>query len=96
MNIHNVAFHWDLPMNVCNLYRKTRNAYGHPQTRTSSARGGYMRKDIKDKANNTTGLSHMKPTIEKEVKDCNCTYILLNAASNCTYVLVMLLEKHAH
>lgn len=62
MDIHRVGFHWGLPMKLCNLYRKTVNACGHTNTLTSF--GGYMRKDIKD--NSTTGLSHMKPTIEKE------------------------------
>lgn len=60
VNTYSVGFHWGLPMKLCNLYRQLMH-----KTHSHNQFGGYMGKDIKD--NNTTGLSHMKPTIEKEV-----------------------------
>lgn len=50
---HSVGFHWGLPMNLCNLYRKTINARGRTEF------GEHMGK-------NTTGLSHMKSPVEKK------------------------------
>lgn len=55
-------------MKLCNLYRKE-----HAHARTLCLEITWILKRT----------LHMKPTIEKRL-DCNCTYILLNAASKCT------------
>lgn len=74
---HSVGFHWGLPMNLCNLYRKTINARGRTEF------GEHMGK-------NTTGLSHMKPPVEKKRGVTAHTHCFKMYITHTGY------EKHAH